>query len=184
MVPEIQALADQIQTLRDQRRALLQAHFAGPVQDHALASPEGVATKLSDYFGPHEELIVIHNMGRGCDYCTLWADGFNGLARYFPTLTGLVLVSPDAPEVVREFAQSRGWKFPVASDPNSELSKALGFYFDDGVWPGFSIIKRSPEGELVRTGGDFFGPGDDYCSVFPMMAFRSKSLEDWDPGKA
>ena len=37
-------------------------------------------------------------MGRGCSYCTLWADGFNGLRHHFEDRAAFVVVSPDTPE--------------------------------------------------------------------------------------
>ncbi len=61
-------------------------------------------TKLSHLFGKHNELIVIHNRGKGYVYCTLWADGFNGLVPHFENRAGYVVVSPDDPKTQREFA--------------------------------------------------------------------------------
>ncbi len=33
---------------------------------------EGGTVSLSDMFGDRDRLLVIHNMGQGCRYCTLW----------------------------------------------------------------------------------------------------------------
>lgn len=48
------------------------------VANYTLAGPTG-PVKLSALFGSHKDLIVVHNMGRRCPYCTMWADGYNGL---------------------------------------------------------------------------------------------------------
>jgi predicted dithiol-disulfide oxidoreductase (DUF899 family) len=49
------------------------------VKDYLLATTEGTNVALSELFGDKKELVVIHNMGKSCPYCTLWADGLNGL---------------------------------------------------------------------------------------------------------
>ena len=48
-------------------------------------------TTLLDLFGDRDTLLAIHNMGQGCRYCTLWADGFNGL---LPHLESAHVCSP------------------------------------------------------------------------------------------
>jgi predicted dithiol-disulfide oxidoreductase (DUF899 family) len=63
------------------------------------------SVQLSDLFGEHEDLIVIHNMGVSCPYCTLWADGFNGLIRHLEDRAAFVMVSPDPPDIQKEFAK-------------------------------------------------------------------------------
>ena len=51
---------------------------AEPVDDYELSGPAG-KVRLSELFGDKNDLIVVHNMGKSCPYCTLWADGFNGV---------------------------------------------------------------------------------------------------------
>ena len=52
-----------------------------PVADYELRGPDG-GVKLSTMFGEKSDLILIHNMGSGCPYCTMWADGFNGALQH------------------------------------------------------------------------------------------------------
>ena len=77
-----------------------------PVQDYVLQSSEG-PTRLSGLFGEKSDLILIHNMGKGCRYCTLWADGFNGEIDHLRDRAAFVVCSPDPPTVQGEFAASR-----------------------------------------------------------------------------
>ena len=49
-----------------------------PVPNYSFATLAGEVTLL-ELFGEKDKLLAIHNMGQGCRYCTLWADGFNGL---------------------------------------------------------------------------------------------------------
>ena len=58
-------------------------------------------------------------MGQGCRYCTLWADGFNGLLSHLESAMAVVLLSKDPPELQRRFANSRGWRFALVSGANS-----------------------------------------------------------------
>ena len=45
-----------------------------PVKDYELKGPEG-SVRLSEMFADKTDLILIHNMGSECPYCTMWADG-------------------------------------------------------------------------------------------------------------
>jgi predicted dithiol-disulfide oxidoreductase (DUF899 family) len=68
----------QIADLREEMRALQASVEPAEVQDYASAAPEG-SVQLSALFGGRRDLILIHNMGSSCAYCTLWVDGFNGI---------------------------------------------------------------------------------------------------------
>src|SRR4051794_29424934 len=65
---------------------------AEPVEGWVFDSPEG-RVSLDELFGDHDELLVIHNMGAGCSYCTMWADGFNGLIDHLEDRAAFVLSS-------------------------------------------------------------------------------------------
>jgi len=68
----------QISDLRGKIRELQQSVEPQAVMDYTLATRDG-PVRLSQLFGDKASLFVIHNMGASCPYCTLWADGFNGL---------------------------------------------------------------------------------------------------------
>lgn len=70
-----------------------------------------MTVRLSDLFGRHEDLMVVHNMGSSCPGCTLWADGYNGVHHHVVTRAAFVVSSPDPPDVQEAFAASRGWRF-------------------------------------------------------------------------
>jgi Bacterial protein of unknown function (DUF899) len=58
----------------------LRKQLAKPItQDYIFTGPENTLIKFSSLFGAQQDLIVIHNMGVTCVYCTLWADEFNGV---------------------------------------------------------------------------------------------------------
>ena len=76
------------------------------VTDYVFTSPAG-PIHLSALFGPHADLMVVHNMGRSCPSCTLWADGYNGIHPHVISRAAFVVSSPDSPDVQQAFAASR-----------------------------------------------------------------------------
>ncbi len=60
-------------------------------------------------------LILIHNMGKQCRYCTMWADGFNGVYDHLADRAAFCVIFYEPPEIQKKFAISRGWCFPIVS---------------------------------------------------------------------
>jgi predicted dithiol-disulfide oxidoreductase (DUF899 family) len=146
------------------------------VQDYTLKDSGGSDVKLSQLFGDKKDLVLIHNMGKACRYCTLWADGFNGNFYFIQKLAGFALVSPDTPEVQKSFAAERGWKFPMYSGAGSAFIKDMGYQDKKGGYlPGASVFHKNDDGSITRVSKTFFGPGDFYCSVWHFL--------DMVPGK-
>ena len=82
----------------------------------------------------------------------------------------------------RAFAATRGWPFVMASDPTRAVARAFGFATDAGFsLPGVSALRRAADGSLVRTGRAEFGPGDDYCAVWPLFDLLEGGAGDWAP---
>lgn len=121
----------QIADLREKMRALQASVEPAEVQDYAFATSEG-SVQLLSLFGERRDLIVIHNMGSSCAYCTLWADGFNGIYDHIATRAALVVSSPERPDVQQKFAASRNWCVPTVSHAETTFtataqSMAVGF---------------------------------------------------------
>ncbi len=151
------------------------------VKDFTLTSPKGKKVKLSELFGDKDELIVIQNMGQSCPYCTLWADGFSGVAEHLENRAGFALVSPDKPKDLKKFAKSRKWNYQSYSSHGSDFKKALGFESAEGSpQPGVSTFYRE-KGKIYNIANDTFGPGDVYCSVWPLLDLLKKGVNGWSP---
>ncbi len=136
-------------------------------EDYLLKDKDGNDVKLSDMFGDKRDLILIHNMGKSCSYCTMWADGFNGIFQHIEKKAAFALVSPDEPDVQRSFAEARGWKFKMYSGKNSSFTKDMGYVTEkDGYWPGASVFHKDENGKVKRVSKTYFGPGDYFCSVW------------------
>lgn len=157
----------------DAKQALREAQAAAEperVDDWTLKTTEGSPVTLSELFAGKRELLVVHNMGRGCVYCTHWADGFRGHAEALNDRAAFVLCSNDPPEEVRAFAASRRWNFRCVSGAGSGFARAMGYADAAGnPHPGVSAFHKLDDGSIVRTGHSPFGPGDDFCPTWPLF---------------
>ena len=61
----------QIADIRRKMRTTLASIEPQEVSDYEFNTPEGTV-RLSELFGHHEDLMVVHNMGSPCPSCTLW----------------------------------------------------------------------------------------------------------------
>ena len=169
------------QRLKDMRRRVP----SEPVQDYELRGPDGVI-RLSETFGDKSDLILIHNMGSGCPYCTMWADGFNGVLHHLEDRSAFVVASPDSTETQQQLRQKRGWRFRMYSAADSSLFKDMGFESDDENYgshamPGVSVFHKSSDGSILRVSWDYLGPGDSYCSVWHLFDLLRDGAGDWEP---
>lgn len=169
---ELEAQIAELNALRRQLGAM-------PVSDYPLTDWDGNTVMLSAAFGPHERMVLVHNMGFACPYCTLWAEGFKGLwkhiesGEYAPPSAKFLLLSNDRPDQQKAGATQRGWDFPMLSARGTNLFADLGFAEEkDGQlnwWPGVSTLVKAADGTLRRTGLATFGPGDQFCALWPFM---------------
>lgn len=153
-----------------------------PVRDYELrAAADGSGVRLSALFGGKRTLLLVHNMGRGCSYCTLWADGFVGVQPHLLSRAAFAVTSPDPPEAQRAFAAERGWTFPLYSVERAFIDD-MGFVDpEEGLMPGVSAFEKDGDGSLWRTGRAEFGPGDRFCSVWHFFDLCAGGVGDWEP---
>jgi predicted dithiol-disulfide oxidoreductase (DUF899 family) len=151
------------------------------VRGFVFRDASGAEVALSELFGDHDALIVVHNMGRSCRYCTMWADGLNGLVPYLTTRAAFVVASPDPPVVQRDVAAARGWHFRMVSAAGTDFFKAMGFVDADGYMPGASVFQRGPRGGVSRVSRVEFGPGDDFCPVWHFLDLLPEGIDGWEP---
>ena len=169
-----------ITALRQEMRTLQSAVEPQPVEDYSFHTVDG-DRRLSELFGDKDDLIVIHNMGASCPYCTLWADGFNGVYDHLADRAAFVLTSPDAPEAQRKFADSRGWRFPMASHQGSDFAADMGYRDENGGWlPGVSVFQRR-DGRPMRVADTAFGPGDDFGGIWHLFNLFPEGPAGWNP---
>src|ERR1700688_4138403 len=100
----------EIADIRQKMRAVQAEIEPQEVDDYEFKTPAGTV-RLSELFGDHEDLMVVHNMGTSCAGCTLWGDGYNGVHHHVITRAAFAVSSPDTPAVQQKLAQARRWKF-------------------------------------------------------------------------
>lgn len=181
MNDEIARLTKDVEAAKAKLREAVRRATPEPVEDFELKRPDGSPVRLGALFAGKPDLIVWHNMGRKCVYCTLWADGLRGLAEHLMNRAGFALSSPDAPAVLKEFSEGRGWNFPRVSVAGTGFLRALKMCDEKGEpWPGISAF-RMEGGRIVRTGYTYFGPGDDFCAVWPALDLLKDGIGGWEP---
>ena len=180
LLTQIKLLENDILEKKKQLAELRQSVPEQLISNYEFVSSTGNKISLLDLFGNKNELIVIHNMGKSCSYCTMWADGFNGVYHHLIGKTSFVVSSPNAPEVQENFAAERKWRFPMISVKGSTFNEDLGFQNGNSVIPGVSTFRKDEQGLIYLHAQSPIGPGDDYCvtwSLFDLLPSGSKDVK-------
>ena len=166
---EIMSLIGKLTELRKQATPV-------PVKNYKFRDLSGEVT-LDSLFGDRDTLFAIHNMGQGCRYCTLWADGFNGFLPHLEDRFAVVLLSKDEPEAQRRFANTRGWRFRMASHGGGAYIGEQSVGVGDNM-PGMVCYERI-NGKIFRKNATRFGPNDLFCPLWPIIGLAGLGTEDW-----
>ena len=175
----IAQIQQQIFELTGELGTLLKQSRGTEVPDYRFASGSGEVSLL-ELFAGRDTLLAIHNMGQGCRYCTVWADGFNGFLPHLENAMSVVLLSKDPPELQRRFANERGWRFRLASHGGGDYIREQTVVDGQDNYPGAVVYKREGD-KVLRFNACVFGPGDLYCSLWSLLALAGRGAQDWTP---
>ncbi len=179
---QIEQLEKEILEKKKELVGLKQSLPAQEVENYGFTAWNGSEKTLVELFGDRDELILVHNMGKRCPYCTLWADGLNGLLGHLENRAAFVVVSPDAPDEQKNFAESRGWRFKMVSYGDNDFAKEMQFLGEKKEWwPGVSTFTKAENGKIYRSAWSYFGPGDDFCSVWHLFDLLANGPDGWEP---
>ena len=170
----IYALEGRILELEEELLELRNQLSGENISDFALTDWDGNSVQLSALFGAKDQMLLIHNMGFDCPYCTMWADGFNAVYDHVAAKAAFVLSIPDPVDRQQKEATARGWRFKMVSTEGSTLAKDLGFERDGKPLPGVSALTMAPDGALRRHNLASFGPGDRFCPVWNLLDLLPK----------
>ncbi|MFH8340131.1 DUF899 family protein [Streptomyces sp. AM6-12] len=105
--------------------------------------------------GPQRPLLVYHFMyGKRqtspCPMCTLWLDGFDGVAHHVARNADLVVVAAADPADLRRHARARGWsRLRLLSAGDSTFKYDLGSEDEDGGQDStVSVFSRDADGAV------------------------------------
>jgi len=177
---QIEALSKEIFEKKQQLSELRRQRPAELVDDYQFTTKTG-SVNLSELFEDKQDLIMIHNMGKGCSYCTMWADGFESSLPHLKDRSAFVISSPDSPDVQTAFAQSHNWTIPMVSTENNSFVVDIGSQGDGYTMPGVSVFWKSEEGKIYRTNQDVFGPGDAFNAVWHFFDLLKGGANGWQP---
>lgn len=179
---EIENKEKELLQIKKELNELRKQHPSFTVKDYTFKTIDGEDVSLTELFGDRKELIVIHNMGKSCSYCTLWADGFNGFTKHLESRASFVLTSPDDYKNLADFSENRGWAFKSVSTKGTTFKEDLGFRDEKGyLHPGVSILTKEDDGSIKHFTKAAFGPGDDYCSIWSLFDLLPEGSEGWSP---
>jgi predicted dithiol-disulfide oxidoreductase (DUF899 family) len=155
------ALRDQCERVAALRRKL---PVETEVEDYVLE--EGPAdlekdgpfakVRLSGLFEDSAKPLVVYQYMYGgaqkkpCPMCTLWIDGFNGVAHHLRQRVNFAIIAQVGIGELREWGRQRGWhKLRLVSSAGSNLKTDLRYQDADGSQqPGISVFVRSPNGSV------------------------------------
>ena len=181
---QIEDLQSQIQNLQKQISGLRADRPLEEFADYKLKDMDGKEVLFSSLFKQCDELLVIHNMGKACSYCTMWGDTLSSATNIINDRVPLVLISPNEPEVMNEFVTKRNWQFKCISAYGSSFIADCGYAHEkEGrtyFMPGVSAFVKN-EGKIYRANKDTFGPGDMYCSPWHFFDLLAKKVNGWTP---
>lgn len=181
LTPAIVEIEKQIFELKKKRTELRKENPPEQVDDFVFEGWNG-PVRLSQFFGDKSELIVVHNMGKHCNYCTLWADGFVSSQPHITTRAAFVVVNGDPVEIQKKVASDRGWTFTMARDAEKRFTQEMGFLEKDGSYgPGCSVFRKEADGSIVRVNATFFGPGDDFSPIWQFWDLLDGGEKAWHP---
>jgi predicted dithiol-disulfide oxidoreductase (DUF899 family) len=155
------ALKDQCERVAALRRKL---PVETEVEDYILEEgpaeleKEGPFNKvrLSGLFADVSKPLVVYQFMYGaaqkkpCPMCTLWIDGFNGVAHHLRQRVNFAIIAQVGIGELREWGRQRGWhKLRLASSAGSNFKTDLHYQDADGKQDaGISVFVRSPEGSV------------------------------------
>ena len=168
-----------IAALREKMRGLQNKVQPEEVENYRFATADG-PVRLSDLFGGKEYLFVVHNMGKSCPACTMWADGFNGVLPHLENRAAFVVSSPDDPQTQGAFAASRGWRFRMVSHQGTSFAADMGYRNEQGWLPGVSVFRRVGD-RIYRVSDAPFDEGDDFCTVYHLFDLLPDGAAGWQP---
>jgi predicted dithiol-disulfide oxidoreductase (DUF899 family) len=162
-----------------------------------LASGDAVVSevRLSELFSAPDRALVVYQLMYGkaqttpCPMCTMWIDGFNGVASHLAQNLDFVIAAAADPGPLRMHARSRGWyRLRLLSCAGNTFKYDLGSEDTDGSQHAtVSVFTRDPDGsprhvytahpdlaeDISERGMDLLSP------VWHILDLTPAGRDDW-----
>jgi predicted dithiol-disulfide oxidoreductase (DUF899 family) len=167
----------------------------GPAQLDAADAPTRTV-HLSELFTGSDRSLVIYQMMYGkrqttpCPMCTLWIDGYNGVAQHVLQNVDFAIVAAAEPPALRAHARQRGWHNLRLLSPGegSTFKYDLGSEDDEGNQDStISVFTRDADGSLrhfysahPRMSTDIKERGIDLMTpVYNLLDLTPQGRDNW-----
>ncbi len=153
--------------------------------------------KISELFSTPERPLVIYQLMFGkkqtkpCPMCTLWIDGYNGIAHHLAQNMDFAIVAAAEPIPLRAYARERGWcNLRLLSAGASSFKFDLGGENRDGGQDSsLNVFTKDADGTVrhfytqhPRLGEDIKERGIDLLTpVFNLMDVTPRGRGNWYP---
>jgi len=151
--------------------------------------------RLSDLFtGPNRSVVIYHLMyGKRqttpCSMCTMWIDGYNGVASHIAQNVDFAIVAAADPAMLRQHARSRGWRnLRLLSCGDSTFKYDLRSEDAEGAQDStISVFTRDPDGALRHSYSAHPWMADDVkergidllTPVYNLLDLTPQGRDDW-----
>jgi predicted dithiol-disulfide oxidoreductase (DUF899 family) len=168
----------------------------GPADLGAGDAPIGTI-RLSELFTAPDRALVVYHLMYGkkqttpCPMCTMWIDGYDGVAHHVTQNADFVVVAAADPATLRAHARSRGWtnltllscgdstfKYDLGSeDVDGEQDSAISvFTRDNGTVRHFYTGHPRLSDDIDQRGIDLLSP------VWHLLDLTPGGRDDWYAG--
>lgn len=170
------------------------AFLEGPADLDAGDDPVRTV-RLSELFSAPDRALVVYHFMYGkrqttaCPMCTMWIDGFNGVARHVAQNVDLVIAAAADPVTLRAHARTRGWsELRLLSCGDSTFKSDLGSEDDEGNQDSTaSVFTRDQDGAVrhhytvkPRMADDIDQRGIDLlCATWHFLDLTPAGRGDW-----
>jgi predicted dithiol-disulfide oxidoreductase (DUF899 family) len=166
----------------------------GPADLDAGDTPVREVT-LSELFTAPDRPLIVYQFMYGklqtspCPMCTLWIDGFNGIARHIARNADFAVAAAADPPALRQHARNRGWdRLRLLSCGDSTFKYDLGSEDKDGEQDStVSVFTRDGDGTIrhfysahPRMADDIDQRGIDLLApVWHLLDLTPQGRGDW-----
>ena len=151
--------------------------------------------RLSELFTASDRPLIVYHLMYGkaqttpCPMCTMWIDGFNGVAQHLEQNADLVIVAAADPTALRAHARQRGWdRLRLLSCGDNTFKFDLRSEDEDGSQDStVSVFERDASGSVrhVYTAHPWISDDmrergiDQLCPTWHLLDLTRQGRGDW-----